>query len=374
MPSNLGRFALGRRSVGVAIFFACVPMGCLPDDRMKIPYNDAPRAIGDDWKLSSPGAEGFDVERLQAVYRDFFHENRFPTAISLLVVRHGALVAEGYCRDLDDIRRLNAIQSATKSLTSLLTGIAIDEGSLEGEGQRVHAVIPDKFDDDPKKRTMTIENLLTMRTGLDFDNERFSIELLIDGQQDSLAYILDKPLKAPPGADFDYMDASPHLLAGVIQRAVGMSLEDFARSRLFEPLGIERLVWETYADGVTYGAVGLYLVPRDLAKIGLLALQQGHWRGQQLVSRAWMERSTRGRVDTPFSPSIGYRYGYYWWTTSELGGFSADGHGGQFIFVVHDLDLVVVMTAEPHTTTEVGAINLDDFDGLVRRIIGAVAR
>jgi len=339
---------------------------------MKIPYNDEPRDLGDGWQLSTPEAEGFDAAALRAVYGDFFAENQYVTAISLTVIRHGRIVAEGYCRDLGDIYRLNALQSATKSVTSVLTGMVLGDGGLTGVDQPVYDIIPDKFDDDLAKRAITVQDLVTMRSGLDFPNEQYSRELLIDGHSDSLAYILAKPLVATPGTEFDYIDADPHLVAGLLQRALGRSLEDYADERLFGPLGITDKIWETYRDGITYGAVGLYLTPRDFAKFGLLVAQGGVWDGQPLVPAAWLTESTTSVVDTNSTATLGVRYAYYWWTVDDIGAFTSDGHGGQFTFVVPGLDLLVVMTAEPHTKNGVAAIELDQFLPLARRIVATV--
>lgn len=361
-----------RVTVSAALLSIAAALGCLPDGKMKIPYNDRPRELHDGWPISTPAAEGFDPEKLRGAYRQFFDEDRFVTAISLLVIRHGKLVAEGYCRSLDDIDQLNAIQSATKSVTSLLTGIAIADGSLEGVDQTIYDLIPDKFDDDPKKKTITVEDALTMRTGIAFDNDSFSEEVLIEGTSDSLRYILTKPLGAEPGTLFEYEDCNPHLLGGAIQRAVGTSMEAFAQARLFGPLGIDDYIWEMYGDGITYGAVGLYLKPRDLAKIGLLALRDGNWQGQQIVPAEWIAKSTSSVVDTPATPDLGFRYGYYWWTIDRLGAFTADGHGGQYAFVVPERDLVIAFTAEPHTNGDTVSINLEEFEILAEAIIGAI--
>ncbi len=363
-----------RRPVSLSVLaaMACAA-GCLPDAKMKIAYNDEPAERDDGWAVSDPVSEGLDEQALRSVYESFFSEDEFVTAISLLVVRHGKLVAEGYCRARTDIDQLMAIQSATKSVTSVLTGMAIEDGFIQGVEQRIFDIIPDKFDSDRSKRSLTIQDLLTMRTGLDLPNESFSKELLIDGQSDSLKYILHKPLTEEPGSEFNYIDGSPHLLAGVLQRAMeDRTLHGYARRRLFKPLGIERELWERYPDGVTYGAVGLYLTPRGLAKFGLLALNGGNWEGEQLVSKEWIEESTQPLVETDYTAKYGYRYGYYWWVIPELNAFTSDGHGGQFTLAVPDEELLVVMTAEPHTVNGGVAIELPEFLPLAARIIDAI--
>ena len=353
--------------------FLCLLAACLPDDRAKIEYNDTPQQLADGWQVASPASVGFDAPRLQAAYTTAFREDTFPTAISLLVIRHGKLVAEGYFRDLRDRQQLVALQSATKSVVSMLVGMMIDRKIVASVETTLAQLAPQAFAAHPDKAGITVRDALTMRTGIAFANEAFSKELLIDGKADSVDYILSKPLHDPPGTVFDYGDCNPHLLAGIVQQASGMSLDAFATTNLFAPLGITSHLWETYPDGVTYGAVGLYLTARDFAKIGLLALQQGQFGGQQLISRAWMTQSQLTATDTDLTAQHGMRYGYYWWTDDDNEIVFADGHGGQFLYLNARLDLLIVFTAEPHTSSDKGAILYHQFRPLAQQIEAAIA-
>jgi len=209
---------------------------------------------------------------------------------------------------------------------------------------RVYDVIPQYFDDDPAKREITLFHAVTMSTGLAFDNDVHTSELLW-GSGSSLAYVLSKKMIFTPGARFDYHDGNPQLVSGVIQEAAGKTEERFAQERLFGPLGITDYRWDHHADGTTFGAFGLWLKPRDMARIGLMVARSGVWRGTRVVSAAWLDEGTQA-----FNQEG--TYGYYWWV-KDNGAFLAEGHGGQIIQVDEEHDLVVVITADPYSELEV---------------------
>jgi len=317
--------------------------GCLQDEDIKLDFVTLEPVERDDgWERSTPEAEGFDREALEAVYEAFFSEEAFPTANALLVVRHGRLVAEAYARDPEGVTALHDLQSATKSITSILAGIALDEGVLPSVDTPVYDLLPESFDDDVRKRSMTLHHVLTMTTGLDFDNREDTLPFYNDTGS-SLEYVLHRPLVAEPGAEWWYHDGAPQLVSGMIQARTGQTAAQFAEAHLFGPLGIDETRWEQHDDGLTFGAFGLWLTPRDMAKIGQMMLQDGAWEGEQIVSPSWVSLSTR--------PISSPEYGYYWWWWAELAAFEASGHGGQTIFVKPDADLVVVITADSYAAT-----------------------
>ncbi len=354
------------------LLLALALAGCLRDSPLKIAYNDTPAPRNDGWPIAAPQTQGIAPSGLRAAYERFFSEDDFVTARSLLVVRHGYLVAEGYCRDRADIDRRYAIQSATKSVTSLLTGICVDQGLLDSVDRPLADVLGDEFPCDPQKLTITLRDLLTMKSGLDFDNDHFTMEMAYAVHGDGIAHILRKPLIHVPGSVFNYQDCDPHLLGAALERLTGMSLRAFAQQHLFAKLGIRDYVWQAHADGTTYGAYGLYLTPRDMARVGKLMAQRGRWDGDQVVSQAWIDESTALQTQmTPQDQANGFEYGFYWWRVPELDAFTANGHGGQYIFVVPASDLVIVLTAEPDTDAETAAIDLTEFLVLARIIIAA---
>ena len=338
---------------------------CLGEAPRKIGFNMTPQQRNDGWEISTPAAEGFDPAGLEKAYRLFFSNDHFKTAYSLLVIRNGRLVAEGYCRDMGDIDRLNNIKSATKSVTSMVTGIAINEGLIGSVNDRVYDYIPQFFDDDLGKRDITIHNLLTMRSGLKWDNGVDNYDWLVNEPPSSLRYMLSRELEWTPGTFFNYSDLNPHLMSGILHRVTQRKMQDYAREKLLAPLGITNFFWEEYApDKITHGAFGLYLKPRDFAKLGLLALRWGDYNGIPVVPTSWMVRSTQ--ADTNRNEG---GYGYYWWIRPDYKAFAALGHGGQILYMIPDEDLLIILTANPYTNQDLVAVSLHDAERLVHMIL-----
>jgi CubicO group peptidase (beta-lactamase class C family) len=213
-----------------------------------------------------------------------------------------------------------------------------------------------------------------MRSGIEFSNDDFSLEMATERPRDPARFILAKPLASEPGARFDYRDADPHLLALAIREATGRTLGEIAGARLFEPMGITAWTWERDASGASFGPYGLYLRPRDLARFGRLILDHGMWEGRPLVPAAWVEAATSAQSSTdPDDPEErDFEYGFYWWIVPEMGAFTTWGHGGTFVFIVPARDLVIVFTAEPDTNGDTIAITLREFLPLARRIVAAI--
>ena len=268
---------------------------------------------------------------------------------SLLVVKDGRLVVEEYFGDGAD-EELHDVRSVTKSVVSALAGIAIERGDIGG----LDDPIGDYLDPvaswmEPEKRAITVGHLLTMTSGLEWD-ESGGFGSYIDWIRsgDYLGFVLDKPLTYSPGSQFTYNSGAVHLLGVVIEQATTMQLPAFARHALFDPMGIAVSRWESLGGGFYNGGAGLDLSPRDLARFGQLFLQRGSSGGRQLVPAEWVDRSTVTRFDWRLdSGSLsGISYGFLWWTVPEAPEpmYFAWGHGGQYIVVVPDLNLVVVTT------------------------------
>jgi len=339
-------------------------LGCLTDPELKPSYSGfEPHGSYDEWALSTPEAEGFDPARLEAVYERLYSEDLYPTMRSLLIVRHGKLVAEGYSRDPRDGDRIHAVQSVTKSITSLLVGIAAGEGLLPSVDTALFDLMPEYFDDDPGKRSITLRDALTMRTGLEFDNEEDTGPFLYSSGS-SVRNVLRRRLISEPGTSFYYHDANPQLVSGIIEKVTGVSPEAYADEHLFGPLGIREYRWEKHGDGLSFGAFGLWLRPRDMAKIGQLMLQGGAWDGRQLVPADWIRESTRVYANGD--------YGLYWWVNDEEARvYRASGSGGQIIFVDEPNDLVIVLTGDPGAKAWVLSPGIDDlFAGIFLSIVG----
>ncbi len=267
--------------------------------------------------------------------------------LSVLVSVAGEVIEEHYFNGASARRPAN-LKSASKSIVSILVGIAIDQKYLAGVDQRIAGFFPRYFvetgDDD--KAAITIEDLLSMRSGLESTSSR-NYGAWVQSR-DWVRYVLSRPLVAEPGSRMIYSTGSTHLLSAILTKVTGMSTLEFARKHLAGPLGISLPAWMRDPQGIYFGGNEMLLAPRDMAKIGELYLQGGALDGRRIVPERWVEASFTPRGRSRFS---GRQYGYGWWIRQLAGRdvYYAWGYGGQFIFIVPDLELVVVITssAEP---------------------------
>lgn len=240
------------------------------------------------------------------------------------------------------------VMSVTKSVTSLLIGIAIDKGFIASVDEPIDGYIRPLVNDlDSAKGQITIRQLLTMSCGLEWSEIPGPSEFLQwYHSPDKLLYILNKPFVSTPGESFNYSDGAAHLASVVLSQATNMTANEFAQQHLFNPLGISDRNWTTDNRGFNYGGVRLYLYPEDMLKIGKLVLNNGKWENEQIVSGEWINESSKFQISTEDIISYGSSYGYYWWrgNANNYDFFYANGHGGQFIFIVPDFDLIVVAT------------------------------
>ena len=324
------------------------PSGALPPpiDRVEAPANP-----GDQWTLVPPASVGMDAPTLAQAATALPAGNGIS---AMLVMRHGQPVMEQYWNGYDK-DTLHDMRSATKSVTSLLVGIAIDQHALGGVGDSLSTWLATDYPGAPVlSRGLVLENLLTMQSGLacnDWDDTSPGNEEHMYGAQDWVQFWLNLPSLATPGTLTSYCTGNPVVLGHVLANATHQPVSTFAQANLFGPLGITSARWNTY-DNATQTDTGGHMLmrPRDMMKIGQLALNRGAWNGTQLVSGAWIAASTSEHTRFDSSPADGY--GYLWWHSVEqwrltsVDMFYANGAGGQFIFVVPQLDLVAVMTAE----------------------------
>ena len=247
---------------------------------------------------------------------------------------------------------LHDVRSVTKSITAILFGIAVDQGAISSVDVPVLDYFPEYADlkGTPKSR-ITLAHLLGMASGLEWDESGSYIrwgnsETRMRFVADPLRYVLDRDVVAEPGTRFNYNGGGTALLGEAVSRAVKRPLEVFAEEVLFKPLDIQSTEWRRDRQGRVTPFGGLRLRPRDMAKIGRLVLGRGQWEGRQIVSAAWVEEMLRDRL-----PASGLRYGWQWWHgqvragSARLSYVAAFGNGGQRIFLVPSLDLVVVVTA-----------------------------
>ena len=303
-------------------------------------------------------------------------EGTYQNIHSLLVVKEGQIAFEayfsGYEWDYDrpqfrgefvryGVDSLHNLASVTKSITSTLIGIAIDRGLIPGVDEKLVSYFPEYaslFDD--RKRAITLHHVFTMTSGLEWNE----MESTLDNRENDLIrlfrvrdpkkYILSKPVTSDPGTKWYYNSGGTNLLGEVIRRATGSRMDDFAKAALFDPLGITRFEWDHLNTEMIFASGNLKLCARDLAKLGLLFLDGGVWRGERIVSQEWIAEATKAHA----IPSGADGYGYHWWLetfhvgSSSFDSYYAAGWGGQRLMVFPALELVVVMTGGNYVEDE----------------------
>lgn len=247
-------------------------------------------------------------------------------------------------------RTLHDVRSVTKSMTALLYGIALGDGLVPEPSAPLLAAFPEYPDlaADPERARLTVEHALTMSLGMEWKeeipyNSPANAEIAMELAPDRYRFVLERPIVEPPGVRYSYSGGATALLGGLISRGTGRSLPDFARERLFGPLGIESFEWMAGPDGVHSAASGLRLATPDLARVGEMVLAGGEWAGRQVVPAAWVRAMVEPRLPVEWGGS----YGYQWYSGAGDGHpwVGAMGNGGQRLTVVPDLGLVVAIAA-----------------------------
>lgn len=292
----------------------------------------------DGWRVSSPGEQGMDAALLEQML-DAIDETHL-NIDSVVVVRNGYIVLEAYYPPYER-DTLHEMYSVTKSIVSALVGIAVNEGYIKSVDDPIFDYFPDMTfkNQNVIKQSITLEHLLTMSSGLEWDYDEMV------SSRDWVQYTLDQPSYTEPGKEFLYNSGNAQIFSAIIQDISNMDTRDFAQKYLFGPLGIERYRWQTDVTSIPKGGWGIAMTPRDMAKFGYLYLIQGEWDGQQIVPVEWIAASTERyvQVQEPLEPWDIYM-GYMWWL-HEDGLYAAQGLKGQFIYIVPQSDLVVVITA-----------------------------
>ncbi|WP_375787247.1 serine hydrolase domain-containing protein [Bradyrhizobium sp. Pha-3] len=354
-------------------------------DGMTPPQQDqpcgSPAALDDGWAIATPDSAGMDGARLCGIAARL--GLRSSEVHSVVVARHGKLVFEQYFAGIDQpwgqpearieftATTRHDMRSASKSVTSLLVGIAIDRKLIASADELVVKFFPEH---QPAKSAgwdaITLRHLLTMSSGIKWDealpwNDPKNDEPHLAFDADPIGYVLARPIVAPPDTLWTYNGGGTDLLGNILEQVAGKPLEAFARETLFQPLGISDLEWKTYKNGKIAAAAGLRLRPRDAAKIGQLLLDHGRWKERQIVPADWIAQSI-----VPRFQAVGYFggtlfYGYQWWMGRSLSDgkevkwVGAFGWGGQRIIIVPDLDLVMMTTAAQYGQPKEGLAAMD---------------
>jgi CubicO group peptidase (beta-lactamase class C family) len=323
---------------------------------------------------ASPDSEPFPAHRVDIPAAEALaaqvREN-LPQVRSLMVDRAGVTLVE-YHRSGVAADDPHYVRSITKSVTATLIGIALGQGLLPGLDVPVQALLPELVEGEgaaSQAGAVTLSQLLTMTAGFRWDDRTFHRRRWLM-QPDQLRAAVQRPVVRPHGALFNYDTPSTHLLSAVLAQHTGGSTARFAQRALFEPLGIASPRWDHDTQGNAAGGHGLHLGTADLVKLGRLYLQRGRWNGRQLVPESFIDQATTPRVSSGNSGQ-GAGYGYLWWirqTPDRRHAFAALGYGGQVLYVVPSLDLVVAMTSDAESRS---AQNLPFVENVVLPLVGA---
>jgi CubicO group peptidase (beta-lactamase class C family) len=296
---------------------------------------------------------------------------RLPRLQSLLVSRHGKLVFEYYAKVAGPARVAN-VKSVSKSIISTLVGIAIDRRILESVNQPIARFFPEVMKDpDPRKARITIEDLLTMRSGLkstSFDHYGAWVR-----SRNWVSAALNQPLVSEPGTTMEYSTGSSHVLSAMLTRATKTSTWAFLQESLGQPLGFTFSRWPRDPQGIYFGGNDMLMTPRQMVAFGELYLNRGRVGGRQIVPASWVDASCTPRGRSRFNPD--QTYGYGWWMRDFAGrqGCFAWGYGGQYIMVFRDSDLVVVTTSSTAISDERRDHRQQIFELVERLILAPVA-
>jgi len=353
-----GRYRSLLTWVGVIVVLSMLT-GCVPslNDLEAVDYTPLAR---DDWEVSTPAAQGVDPMLLAKLY---YNAAELETLYGLLVIKDGYLIAERYFNG-SSVDHFSDRQSATKSFTSALVGVALDQGCLTSVDQRMMDFFPEFADQiaDPRKNEITVRHLLQMRSG--YPDEEYTppyFDILFFSEPwpyAMLQHLVGIPLTSDPGTKFAYSNLTSHLLGVVVARACGTDLMSLAQEHLFSPMGAAVGDWWFDADGYNAGWFGINLTARNMAKFGLLYLNDGEYEGTQLLSADWVRDSKRrysenikrgGGITSRYGSFRDIGYGFQWWS-ARVGGHHFDyaaGHGGNYIILLDELDMIIVTAADP---------------------------
>jgi CubicO group peptidase (beta-lactamase class C family) len=294
---------------------------------------------------------------------------RLPRLHSLLVSRKGAVILEHYFRGTR-VNSYENVKSASKSVISALVGIAIDRKLLPGVEAPIAPYFPElsAANADPAKRKITIEDLLTMRSGLVDTNRGYGAWVQ---SPNWVRYLLTRPLQRQPGEPMNYNTGNTHLLSAILTKVSGGDTWNFAQNTLASPLGISLAKWPRDPQGIYFGGNDMLLTPRQMLAFGELYLNHGRSGDRQIVPASWVEASWTPRTRSLRS---GHQYGYGWWITEMAGRQVAFawGFGGQYIFIVPGLDLVVVTTSSVALGEDRREYRQDLFDIVEKDVIGQI--
>lgn len=352
-------------------FLGILGSSCLSDEAIQLPFQSyAPKQLGDGLQISSPQAEGVDSDILTQVYQELRSNPDFWSMRSLLIFRNNRLISEDYLMDSLDISQPHLIWSCTKQVLAIIAGIAVDSGYIHNINDPISAYFDSELETHPDKASISIQQLLTMRSDIDYQNGGaggHTDQILRQFPDNSLDFILSQPLKSSQNTEFHYNDGNPHIISALLQKRIGQPVDSWADAVFFSKIGFSNYNWLRYRDGITLGAFGIETTPRELAKIALCVADRGHYNGQQILNPNWIDEMLAPKVDTD---EAGYKMGYYWWIEPIRDIYFMWGHGGQYAFIIPSKSLVIVSTAIPNTDGHF-QIDADELLPILDKIITA---
>ncbi len=363
------------------ILVFCLVLSCRYAGEPEFSYNyTIPEEIDDGWETASLSSVRLNPRPI-AQMMDHLNKEDEHKIHSILIIKDNKLVFEEYFQgylysnnppgsDGDYIQYdrdvIHFLASVTKSVTSVLVGIAVSQGHISSIEDKVSDYLPQYSNIlVGEKANITLRHLLTMTSGLDWDESTYpygdyrnDITRLFYSA-DPIKYILEKPLLSSPGSSFVYKGGDTNVLGGVIKHSSEFSLGRFAEHYLFEPLEIEEYIWEQFGSGDFFASGGLYLRPRDLAKIGHLFLTEGWWQGKHILSENWIMESQEVQVEATSTPWA-HGYGFQWWIRDFITGgktfrcFFAAGWGDQHLFIFPGQNMIVQFNSGNYSSSVSG--------------------
>ncbi|MGD0207819.1 MAG: serine hydrolase [Verrucomicrobiota bacterium] len=326
-----------------------------------------PKKTNDGWETASLNSVHLDASLIKELF-ERIGDNSYKNIHSVLLVKNGELVVEEYFPGQDSFGQyrtftgdtLHEMLSATKSVNSILIGIAIDQHLIRNVDEKISSFFHEYSDifTNKEKDEIRLKDLLSMTAGLSWDEWRYPYTdsrndaAVMASKADFFRYVLERPVATSPGTKFVYNSGISLMLGEIIYKASGLKADKFAERYLFSRLGITNYSWGKAPNGVVNTLGGLALRPRDMAKVGYLFLNGGRWQRKQIVSEKWVKESTKQQVGAGQLPAwfLADGYGYQWWLGSfhvrgqTVESYSARGRGGQFIIVFPTLQMVAVFT------------------------------
>ena len=341
-------------------------------------YNQLSNSSNSTWIYSTAEKEGINQLVIDSIHNEI-SEGTYGRVDHFLLIKNGKVIADHhYEQNYDSIMKLydttnyqynydhtewhpyynhselHTLQSVTKSITSLLIGIAYDEGLISDINSPILSYFSDFAIDpnDSAKSQISIEDLLLMQSGIKWDEESYDEAtnncVIMEGSNDWIKYVLDQPMDTIPGTVFEYNSGASVLLGKIVREATGKRIDKWAEEKLFEPLGIKNYYWKKTPKGEIDTEGGLYLAPHDLAKIGYLIMNEGKWNNEQIISNSWLKKS--------IEPNDGFfeqiKYGYQWLIPSHENGqakiIAGNGYGDQYVMMYPEQNLLIVFNGWNH--------------------------